>query len=65
MGRRGYPHQQLAREQSDVVACDRNSATRKTSMFFFFSNRLGCLGSIVVSLAATIFLLFLFGILRF
>ncbi|MEA2899084.1 MAG: hypothetical protein QOJ84_4699 [Bradyrhizobium sp.] len=34
-------------------------------MFFFFSNRLGCLGSIVVSMAATIVLLFLFGVLRF
>jgi hypothetical protein len=34
-------------------------------MFFFFSNRLGCLGSIVVSVAATILLLFLFGLLRF
>jgi hypothetical protein len=34
-------------------------------MFFLFSNRLGCLGSIVVSVAATIVLLFLFGMLRF
>ena len=34
-------------------------------MFFFFSNRLGCLVSIVVSVAATIVLLFLFGVLRF
>jgi hypothetical protein len=34
-------------------------------MFFFFSNRLGCLGSIVVSIAATVGLLFLFGMLRF
>jgi hypothetical protein len=35
-----------------------------TVMFFFFSNRVGCLGSVVVSLAVTIVLLFLFGILR-
>jgi hypothetical protein len=34
-------------------------------MFFFFSNRLGCLGSIVVSIAATAVLLLLFGMLRF
>jgi hypothetical protein len=34
-------------------------------MFFFFSNRLGCLGSILISVAATIVLLFLFGMLRF
>jgi hypothetical protein len=34
-------------------------------MFFLFSNRLGCLGSIAVSIAATIVLLLLFGMLRF
>ncbi|MEA2944370.1 MAG: hypothetical protein QOD09_4899 [Bradyrhizobium sp.] len=34
-------------------------------MFFLFSNRLGCLGSIVVSVGATLLLLFLFGALRF
>jgi len=34
-------------------------------MFFLFSNRLGCLGSIAVSIGATVVLLFLFGILRF
>jgi hypothetical protein len=32
-------------------------------MFFFFSNKLGCLGSIVVSLLATALLLFIFGVL--
>ncbi len=30
-------------------------------MFFFFSNRLGCLGSVLVSLAATFILLKLLG----
>jgi hypothetical protein len=34
-------------------------------MFFFFSNRLGCLGSIVISALVTLVLLFLVGILRF
>gem|GEM_PF-1092176 len=34
-------------------------------MFFLFSNRLGCLGSIVVSILATFLLLFLSGILPF
>jgi hypothetical protein len=29
-------------------------------MFFFFSNRLGCLGSLLVSLAATALLLLIF-----
>jgi hypothetical protein len=32
-------------------------------MFFFFSNRLGCLGSILVSAAATLLLLLLLGVL--
>lgn len=30
-------------------------------MFFFFSNKLGCLGSILVSLALTLVLLLVFG----
>jgi hypothetical protein len=34
-------------------------------MFFFFSNRLGCLGSLLVSALVTVALLFLFGMLRF
>ncbi len=32
-------------------------------MFIFFSNRLGCIGSILVSVVLTVVLLFLFGIL--
>jgi hypothetical protein len=32
-------------------------------MFFFFSNRLGCFGSLLIS--AVIALLFMFGMLRF
>jgi hypothetical protein len=35
------------------------------SMFFFFSNRFGCLGSLLISAAVTIALLFMFGMLRF
>jgi hypothetical protein len=34
-------------------------------MFFFFSNRLGCLGSLLLSAAVTVVLLFLFGMIRF
>jgi hypothetical protein len=34
-------------------------------MFFLFSNRLGCLGSIVVSVTATLVLLWRSGMLRF
>jgi hypothetical protein len=34
-------------------------------MFFFFSNRLGCLGSLLISALVTVVLLFMFGMLRF
>ena len=32
-------------------------------MFFFFSNRLGCLGSLLVSAVATLVLLLILGVL--
>jgi hypothetical protein len=32
-------------------------------MFFFFSNRLGCAGSIAISIGLTLLLLFLFGVI--
>jgi hypothetical protein len=32
-------------------------------MFFFFSNRLGCLGSLLVSAAVTLVLLLVLGVL--
>lgn len=32
-------------------------------MFFFFSNKLGCLGSILVSVVLTLLLLLFFGVL--
>jgi hypothetical protein len=34
-------------------------------MFFFFSNRLGCLGSLLLSAVVTIVLLLMFGVIRF
>lgn len=34
-------------------------------MFFFFSNRLGCLGSLLISALVTVAFLFMFGMLRF
>jgi len=34
-------------------------------MFFFFSNRLGCLGSLLLSASITVVLLFMFGVFRF
>jgi hypothetical protein len=33
-------------------------------MFFFFSNNLGCFGSILVSLAGTLVLLLVLGVVR-
>ena len=35
----------------------------KTALFFFFSNRLGCGGSIAVSAVLTLLILFLFGVI--
>jgi len=32
-------------------------------MFVFFSNRLGCMGSLLVSLVASVILLLLFGVI--
>ena len=32
-------------------------------MFFFFSNRLGCLGSLLVSAVATLLLLLILGVI--
>jgi hypothetical protein len=34
-------------------------------VFFFFSNRLGCAGSILVSLVGTLFVLLLLGVVNF
>ena len=34
-------------------------------MFLFFSNRLGCGGSLLLSLAVTVLLLLLMGVIRF
>lgn len=33
-------------------------------MFVFFSNRLGCMGSLIVSAIATVILLLLFGVIE-
>jgi hypothetical protein len=37
-------------------------STMGAPMFFFFSNRLGCLGSILVSVVLTLLLLLLLGV---
>jgi hypothetical protein len=56
-----------ARELADVTWRGRRSAGSsagyRTPVFFFFSNRLGCLGSLVLSAVATLILLLLFDVL--
>lgn len=37
---------------------------RTLPMFFFFSNRLGCLGSLLVSAVATLLLLLVLGVIN-
>jgi hypothetical protein len=34
----------------------------RAGMFFFFSNRLGCLGSLLVSVVATVILILIFAV---
>jgi hypothetical protein len=36
---------------------------RSKALFFFFSNRLGCLGSIAITVIGTLILLMVFGLL--
>lgn len=43
---------------SRIALCGQSGA-----MFLFFSNRLGCLGSLLVSVAITVVLLLLLGVL--
>lgn len=43
---------------------DRGRAGTGPPVFVFFSNRLGCMGSILVSLAGTLFVLLLLGVIN-
>ena len=43
------------------MGCERGIPSR--SMFVFFSNRLGCMGSLLASAAVTFVLLLAFGVL--
>src|SRR5215207_1396739 len=43
---------------------DRGSAGTVGRVFVFFSNRLGCMGSILVSLVGTLFVLLLLGVIN-
>jgi hypothetical protein len=50
--------------QTSTVAF--NIASRRGSevMFLFFSNRLGCVGSLILSAIVTVVLLLFFGVIR-
>jgi hypothetical protein len=45
-----------------ATGSNRDPQTRGAPMFFFFSNRLGCGGSILISAAVTLILLWVMGI---
>jgi hypothetical protein len=69
-GRPASNHASLQLEQAVCAASfsDQNETADNQSartMFFFFSNRFGCLGSFLISAVVTLALLFMFGILRF
>ena len=50
-------------EPSQALTWRREPFITGAPMFFFFSNRLGCLGSILVSVLLTLLLLLLFGVI--
>ena len=58
IGKAGELFTRRGRSQSAAGALHQRPA-----LFFFFSNRLGCFGSILVSALLTLFLLFLFDVL--
>jgi hypothetical protein len=57
--------QNTSRNAAERENLARHQAWDGRRMFFFFSNRLGCLGSLLVSGLITLALLVLFGIVRF
>jgi hypothetical protein len=46
------------------IAMCHNWTTGASSMFAFFSSRLGCIGSLIVSVVATVLLLLILGVFR-
>ena len=62
-GGRGPEHQALLALIGTLVEID--ALLELGTMFFLFSNRLGCRGSLLISALVTVALLFLFGMLRF
>lgn len=55
----------LARRWTDAAVRphDLRPRAERGSVFFFFSNRLGCAGSILVSVVLTVILLLVLGVL--
>ena len=53
----------VRREASLFCGAHRPGRGRGRAMFLLFSNRLGCLPSLLLSIAVTVVLLFLFGVL--
>jgi hypothetical protein len=48
-----------------VPGCEARSAgSRRLGVFVFFSNRLGCIGSLLVSAALTLVLLLVLGVIK-
>jgi hypothetical protein len=48
-------------DQVGAAAVESIATAEDPCLFFFFSNRLGCLGSIAISIGITLLLLFLLG----
>ena len=57
---RGMPAKASAETRASTAA----GRVREHRMFVFFSNRLGCMGSILASLVGTLFLLLLLGVIN-
>jgi hypothetical protein len=49
--------------EREPVRCHDVQQLQRCPMFLFFSNKLGCLGSVLVSLVVTLLLLLAFGVL--
>jgi hypothetical protein len=63
------PHRSQLLNATAGTASASQTATRpnagyRTPMFFFFSNRLGCLGSLAVSVIGTLVLLLVLGVIH-
>jgi len=54
---------QMCSSSTTVVDRMTHLYIRRIPMFLFFSNRLGCLGSIAVSAVLTLILLLIFGVI--